>query len=231
MDPEDPRLKMRPIGGLVLLAGALVAVLLTFAAYGGLVWSGMRGRPAAGPEAVLRFEGCHEAIGPMVERLEDMGLTATVRPAERSFAFLVVLPSDPAVAASVPATLAKPGKVEITAGGTVLATNVDVTEAVPRLDLRMASYVVVRLSPAAADRVAAAQNADPGGALTLRVDGTEVATQRNSDPTARGELEFAPRTDDDAVRMRTIAEWAVLLDHGPLPCPVVPAASGDPDTP
>jgi hypothetical protein len=228
---DDPRLKMRPIGGLLLLAGALLAVLATFVAYGVLVWAGMAGRPATGAPATLRFEGCHEAIAPMVARLEDMGLSATVRATlQGSFAFVVVLPSDPVVAASVPATLARPGHVEIASGSTVLATNADVTEAVPRLDLRMASYVVVRLSASAADRVAAAMRADPTGAVVLRVDGAEVARQRNTDPTVHGELEFAPPTDDDVLRMRTIAEWAVVLDHGPLPCSVVPSASGGPDT-
>jgi hypothetical protein len=225
-DADDPRLRMRPIGGLLLLAGALLAVLATFVAYGWLWWSGLTGRPATGEQAVLAFEGCHEAIAPITARLGDMGLAPTVTAHEGRFQVQVVLPADPAVAASIPATLARPGRVEVLSGDTVLATNADVVEVVPRLDLRMASYAVLRLSEAATARVVTAVRADPTGHLTLKVDGVEVAIQPNGTPIAKGELEFAPPTDDDERRMRTVAEWAVVLDHGPLPCPVVPVPSG-----
>jgi len=222
----DPRLKMRPIGGLLLLAGALGAVIATFVAYGWLWWSGMTGRPATGDAVVLTFEGCHEAIPLITERLADMGLTPTFTGHERLFSVEVVLPADPVVAASVPDTLARPGVVEVRSGDTVLATNADVMEAVPRLDLRMASFVVLRLSSGATDRVVEAVRADPTGHLSLVVDGVEVATQPNTTPIAKGEVEFAPPVDDDETRMRTVAEWSVVLDHGPLPCKVVPVPSG-----
>jgi hypothetical protein len=225
-DEADPRLRMRPIGGLLLLAGAMGAVFATFAAYGVLLWSGLAGRPATGPPVQLTFRGCPEAI-PIVEaRLADMGLAATVAPTDEGFTVSATLPADPTVAASVPGTLARPGRVEILSGDTVLATNADVAEAEPRLDLRMASYALVRFKPDAVPRIVAAVRADPAGHLVLRLDGADVGTQPNADPIAKGELEFAPRTDDDAVRMRAIAEWAVVVDHGPLPCGVELVPSG-----
>jgi hypothetical protein len=222
---------MRPMGQLVLLAVAIAMVLATFAAYGVLWWSGMAGRPATGADVELVFRACPEAIPTVEGRLADMGLVATVAAAPGGFTVETVLPADPIVAASVPGTLARPGRVEIVAGDEVVATNADVTEAEPRLDLRMASFVVLRFAAPAAERLADAVRADPRGHLALRLDGVEVATQPNAAPIARGELEFAPRTDDDAVRMRAIAEWAVVADHGPLPCGVEPVPSGAPDTP
>jgi hypothetical protein len=225
-DTDDPRLAMRPIGGLVLLAFVVLAVLATFVAYGVLWWSGTAGRPATGAQVHLTFRGCPEAV-PLVEgRLADMGLVSTVTATDEGFTVSTTLPSDAVVAASVPGTLARPGRVEIVAGETVLATNADVVGADPRLDLRMASYAVLRFAPAAADRLVDAVRADPRGQLTFRLDGVDVATQPNTDPIARGELEFAPRVEDDEQRMRTIAEWSVVADHGPLPCSVESVPSG-----
>lgn len=227
---DDPRLQMRPWRGLVILAVPLVAIVATFVAYAVLVRAGLTGRPASGEAVELRFLACREASAPIVARLADMGLDAKVAPSPGGFTVKVVLPSDPAVAASIPITLVSPGHLEVRAGDDVLATNVDVVSAEPRLDLRMASYVVLRLAEAAAQRVTDAVRASPRGVLTLRIDGVDVATQQNTTPIARGEVEFAPHVDDDAVRMRTIAAWAVVFDHGPLPCVVAlfeqPAPSG-----
>jgi hypothetical protein len=219
-DPDDPRLKMRPWVGLLILVVPIVAVVATFIAYGVLVSAGLTGRQERGADVELRLLACEEAVGPIVARLADMGLEAKTRPVPGGFVLTYAPPADPEVAASIPATLVRPGKVEILWGAHRLATNAQVVSAEPRLDLRMASFVVVRLDRGAAVRIQDAVVSDPQGSLTLRIDDVDVAEQPNATPLAEGEVEFAPRTDDDQLRMRTIAEWAVLLDHGPLPCPV-----------
>lgn len=219
-DPDDPRLKMRPLVGLAILVVPIVGVIATFVAYGVLVSAGLTGRQARGGDVELRLLACEEAIAPIVGRLADMGLEAKTRPVPGGFVLNYAPPADAAVAESIPRTLVRHGKMEILWGKHLMATNAHVVSAEPRLDLRMASYVVVRLDTTAAMRVKDTVESDPRGWLTLRIDDVDVAEQPNATPLAEGEVEFAPKTDDDEVRMRTIAEWAVLLDHGPLPCPV-----------
>lgn len=219
-DPDDPRLRMRPLVGLAILVVPIIGVFATFIAYAVLVSAGLTGRQERGEEIELRFLACEQAIDPIVARLADMGLDAKTRPVAGGFALSVAPPKDDEVAASIPATLVRAGKMEVLSGADLLATNADVVAAEPRLDLRMASFVVLRLSAEAAGRVTSAVRADPRASLTLRVDDVDVAQQPNGTPLAPGEVEFAPNTDDDVLRMRTIAEWAVVLDHGPLPCPV-----------
>jgi hypothetical protein len=218
-DPDDPRLRMRPLVGLAILVVPIVGVVATFVAYAVLVSAGLTGRQARGEEIEIRFLACEEAIAPIVGRLADMGLDAKTRPVPGGFVLKVAPPEDAEVARSIPATLVRPGKMEVWSATEPLATNADVVAAEPRLDLRMASYVVVRLDADAAERVKNAVRADPRGFLTLRLDDVEVARQPNATPIAQGEVEFAPPTDDDEERMHTIAEWGVILDHGPLPCP------------
>lgn len=222
---------MRPLVGLAILVLPIAGVVATFIAYAVLVSAGLTGRQGRGEEIELRFLACEEAVAPIVARLSDMGLDAKTRPVPGGFVLEVAPPDDEAVAASIPATLVRAGKLEVLSGADLLATNADVVAAEPRLDLRMASYVVLRLTPEAASRVTSAVRADPGGSLTLRLDDVDVAQQPNGTPLARGEVEFAPHTDDDVVRMRTIAEWAVVLDHGPLPCPVAVSRQEDPREP
>jgi len=229
-DPNDPRLKMRPLVGLAILVVPIVGVLATFVAYGVLVRAGLNGRQARSEDVELRLLACEEAIDPIVARLADMGIEAKTRPVPGGFVLKYAPPADAAVAASIPATLVRPGKMEINWGRHLMATNAQVTSAEPRLDLRMASYVVLRLNPSAALRIKDTVHNDPHGSLTLRIDDQDMAEMPNSTPIAEGEVEFAPRTDDDEERMRTIAEWAVVLDHGPLPCPaeIVERENGEP---
>lgn len=220
IEPSDPRLPKRPVWGLLMLLMPLVGVAALTVAYA-VTWGfGLRGRAATGPAVHLTYAGCAEA-GPVLDaRLADMGLPFTRAATPDGFAIDATLPADERAAAGIPATLARPGQLEVLGDGERLAGPPDVVDASVRMDLTMTPTLLVRVGPEAAGRVAAWRRAHPTGAVTFRVDGVEVGHQSSQDPMPEGELELSPAgMRDGAARWDAIAAWSVTLDH-PLPCPV-----------
>jgi hypothetical protein len=219
VDPDDPRLRQRPLWGLAILLLPILGVVFTFVAYGVMVGFGVRGRPAEGAQVTLAFTGCAEAAPVLADRLGDMGLDPEPHDVTEGFAFDVVLPADPEVAGRIPATLAAPGRLEIHGDGAVLATHADVTGASVRMDLMMTPSTLVNLSAASADRIVKHVRAHPEGRLVFVLDGVSIGTQSNRNPVGVGEVEIAPSGLGDEERWRAVAEWSVVVDH-PLPCEV-----------
>lgn len=230
IDPDDPRLQGRPLWGLAILSLPIFGVIAVSLAYV-VMWSlGLSGRSASGAQAEIVFEGCADARAPIEARIADMGLSPTSwREVPGGFAVQTQLTGDPEVDARLPETLTLPGALQIRAGDQILATHEDLTDASVRLDLFMVSYVLLRLRDEAAQRIKRHVRAEPMGKLWLWVDGQRVAWQANQNPVAVGELELSPEISDEQERMYAVAAWAVVLDHGPLPCPVV--ARINPETP
>ncbi|MEQ1566354.1 MAG: hypothetical protein ABMA64_12005 [Myxococcota bacterium] len=217
LDPADPRLPSRPLWGLLLLSLPVVGVVFTAAAYGAMWAMGLRGRAADGPEVWWAVDGCPEAAAVVDARVRDVGLEPIGAPTPGQLHLR--LPADPAVAAALPVTLTRPGKLEIRGGGEPLAGPEDVTSASPRMDLMMVPVVLVTVTPAAADRVTAWVRAHPGGRLDFLVDGEPVGWQSSQNPLPKGEYEIAPALADGPERWAAVAAVSVVADH-PLPCPV-----------
>ena len=207
----------------MILSLPILGVGVVFVLYG-IMWSmGLSGRAAKGEVVELAFDGCAEAQ-PLIEaRLADIGLTeATWRSVSGGFAVQTRLTGDPQVDATIPATLATPGALEVRADGTVIATNADLTEATVRMDLFMVPYVLLHLDADAAQRAQDAMRADPTGKLAFFVDGEDIGWQSNQNTVAKGNLEVSLHITDEEARMHAVAAWSVVLDHGPLPCGVRP---------
>lgn len=221
VDPNDPRLKgMRPAWGLAILTLPIVGVVIVAVGYGSLFLSGTRGRAADGPRVEWTFEGCPEAR-PLIEaRVADMGLEAAFGDAPGGFVAELVLPGDPEVAAGVPATLTMPGALEVRGANELLVTNADLTDASVRVDLLMYPSTLLRLTPEAAERVKKHVRDLPKGELLFYVDGVRAGRQDNQNPVSVGEIELGLDEGDDKTRMHRAAALSVVLDHGPLPCPV-----------
>lgn len=228
VDSEDPRIaNARPGWALVVLAAPVAMVIVVGLAYGGLVAFGLAGRPATGPEVTLAFSGCPEAR-PFVEaRVADMGLPATFSDDRGGFSARIVLPRDPYAAADVAPTLARTGAFEVLGGDEVLARNAQVTRASVRLDLSMTPTTLVDLGPDASVRVRDWVRAHPDAELEFRLDGETVGVQP-ARSVVIGEAEISPPIPDDRARMRATAAWGVVIDHGPLPCPVTVAGGPAP---
>lgn len=226
VDPDDPRLKTRPIWGLAILVLPIIGVVVVTAAYVVMVSLGLQGRSANGAPMEIELAACEEARSVVSDRLEEMGFQARLEPSPGGLVVRFDGPADPDVRATLPETLATPGLLELRGGDRVLATQEDVVDASVRLDAMMTGSTLIHLSSSAGDRVRAWVREQPTGQLDFYVDGERVGGQRN-DAVTVGEVEIAPPIDDDAQRLRAVAHWAVVIDH-PLPCRVTVVSSRDP---
>lgn len=223
VDPDDPRIRnARPGWALVILAAPVVLLVFVATAYAVLLGFGLAGRAAGGEHRTVSFRACPDARPVIEARVADVGLTdAVFADVPGGFTLSATLPADPAVADALPATLARPGHLEVRHGDEVLLTDADVVDAGVRLDMVMIPSTLLRLSPEAARRVTAWREAHhPDGVLEYVLDGAVIGTQQAQYPVEPGELEIAPEGLPDRERMQVAAEWSVVIDHGPLPCPV-----------
>lgn len=213
--------QLKPRPGCVFLVLPIVGVVLTFLAYGYLLWNGMVGRPASGPEAELAFEACPDAAAVVGARLAEMGLgEPPITASPTGFSVRVRLPSADADPAAFAAVLAMPGRLELRHGDELLADEGDLTYAGVRLDVMMSPSTLVVLEPGARDRVYARMGADPGGKTRMILDGIEVWSFSHQTPSMNGEFEIPPSASDDRARMELAAARGIALQQGPLPCPV-----------
>lgn len=216
-DPSDPRLPTRPLWAFVLLALPVVGVVFVAIAYTGMWSLGVRGRDPEGQTVELAFTGCPEARPAVEARILDMGLPVLASAAsDGTWTVRTTLPADPRAAGQIPATLAAPGRLVVRAEQQVVATSEDVLDASVRLDLMMSPRTLLKLGPAAADRVETYVRSTPIGALVFEVDGQRVGSHANANPVAKGELEIDPPLGGRE-RWDATAAWSVILDH-PLPC-------------
>jgi hypothetical protein len=209
-----------PKRGALLLLLPIMAIPLVFIAWGWFLWRAGELRTADGPAVSLPIETCPEARDLLAARAEDMGIEANFSPTPQGFALSTRLPSDPTQAALVSPGLSTPGAVEVRGeNGPVLFHNEGVSDASVRLDLTLRASTLLRLTPEATDAVQAWIQANPIGVLLISVDGRQVGKQVVGQIT-RGEVEIWDSGGTDLERMNAAATRAVVIDHGPLPCPV-----------
>ena len=222
VEPDDPRIPSRPLWGLAILSLPILGIFVVFTGYAVMWWLGLAGRSATGEPVTMAFQGCAEARPFMEARMVEMGLDGVWEAGPSGFSVTAQLTGDEEVDAGLPAVLASVGALEIRGGDQVLATHADVRDATVRMDLFMVPYVLFHLEDPAAQRIRENVREDPGGKLEFFVDGAKVGWQSNQNPLPVGHLEMNPEISEEQERMRAVANWAVTLDHGPLPCPVTP---------
>lgn len=221
-DEEEDVIGTAPRRGCVLF---VIPVLLGIGLVGGylaLFAAGVYGRPAAGARQTLTFEGCAEAEVLVRARIDRMGL-GDPRPVAvtNGFGFEVTLPDDPKVAATIPATLARPGTFQavehpdgaVIVDGHIDATSVHVGAGDP--------VTLVRLDDVGARTLRDHMQAHPEGKVDWKIDGAVIGTRGNLPAEARGQLELEVITTESLAEAVAIAaERDVILGAGPLPCPV-----------
>ena len=212
---------LKPRGGFVLLGAPIVAIGFVFVAYGWLLFNGWVGRSASGPEATYLVSGCPEAAEVMRARVAEMGLPEPVVAAtEGGFVFTVALPSAATDPEAFGETLSAPGRFAMHGGGEVLATEAQIASAGVRMDLTMTPATLVVLDDEGTSRVYDWMNRQPDERTRIELDGVEVWSFGNRKTTTNGEFEIPPSADDDRLRMELAASRGIILNDGPLPCPV-----------
>ncbi len=99
--------------GVAFVVAPIVAILLVFLGYGILIWYGLEGQAATGPEQTVVFEACPEARAVIEGRVGDMGLQAAWAERAGGFSLTAIMPTDAEVREDVPALLSSPGHFEV----------------------------------------------------------------------------------------------------------------------
>jgi len=201
-----------------MLFGALL--MASVMVLGGLVWMG--GTPT-GPRVTITLQGsCAAEAGAMVEsRVSAMGLGAPVVEAQGDdLRVTVTLPGldEARERTALPALLGQAGRLAVRDGGELVLDSEGVHSAGLQLDENGSAMAVVEMTKPAAAVVDARIRASPDGALSIWLDGVQVADRPNTmliDGTA---LRIIGADSTPKVRMAQAADQVILLQHGPLPC-------------
>ncbi len=225
--PEDAT--RRGALGLVLMAVPILSILAVALGYAVLLWYGSAGRPATGAATVITFEACPEARPFIRSRVEAIGLPdAHFGQAPGGFTLSTRLPEQARVAEAIPGTLAKPGRFAVTKldeqgdalGGEPIATEAHIAYATVYMGFLDTPRALVQLEQAQAQALRTWMESNPHKGVAMLIDGERVADRRNMPSEAQGKLELDLVGRSDLERMDFAAATAIVLDHGPLPCPV-----------
>lgn len=226
--PVDPleMHKARSIAGLLLLIVPIVSIVTVGIAYLVLFSYGAEGQPASGERVAMRYAACPEAEPLIVARVEKMGLgEAEVRAEADGLTVIATLPAEERVAQAIPATLARTGTMAVRpeddpdAEPFVTDAHIEyATVVLPFLDI---PYAHVQLDADGAEALRSWMETHPEGATAVWVDGEVVSKRKNMPPEAEGQLSLQLMGEvTDLQRLDFAAETGLILDHGPLPCPV-----------
>ena len=130
------------------------------------------------------------------------------------------LPGDPAIAASIPGTLAERGWLEARVGETPIFDSTNVTAGAIRQDLTLIPWTVLTIDDEGQKALQQAVEADREGEVVYFLDDRRIA--RNSNLKGWGpEVELqAEDATNDLDRMHLTAARSVVVGSGPLPCPL-----------
>jgi hypothetical protein len=214
MDPKKPRpgcfLLVIPI---VMVMGIVVAYLVMFVL-------GMRGRAPQGDEVRVAFRGCPEAAAIVTRRIDLMGLgEPRLEATTDGFAFTAKMPADPGVAARIPATLATTGHFAIVADDGTLVVDGHVDGSTVHVGTGQPE-TLVRLDDDGSRVLREHMIAHPDGRVRYDLDAETIGERSNMPAEARGNLEIVASGLGEKEQLEVAAARSVVLDTGPLPCPV-----------
>ena len=215
---------LKPRKGAVILVIPILSVVAVFVLYAVTMWIVIGGQAPTGERVTWTFGACPEAKPFMQGRVDAMGLG---RPEwldlPDGFQLTVTLPQDADVASGIPATLTAPGRLRAypeDLPDTTVFTSDQIDGAAIRQDLTLIPWTVLDLDATGQEAVEQTVLGHRDGEIHYTLDGTFIARVSN----LKGfgpEVEF---TAEDAVsdrqRLQLVAARTIILDNGPLPCPV-----------
>lgn len=222
---SEGELPIRPRAGCGFLMALTLFVFGVAGLYIGMLIIGARGRPAEGETVRMAFTGCAAARELVEERVAAMGLGGPAwEDTGGGFAVTARLPADPHAVEEIPATLAAVGRFEVRAGdasnGTLVADQEHIDSAFMRLDLTVSPRTAILFDKEAGMALARHTRDDPNGILTFWLDGEAIGTRQNHPELDDGRVEIEPVEREPEAKVRMSAARAMVLEHGPLPCPL-----------
>jgi len=221
--PIDPRLPEGRGNGCWMLVAPIVMVMGIVTAYGVLIVAGFIGRAPDGNVVRMEFVGCEAALTTVQARVAEMGLgDPSFSTVDGGFTVTAQLPAEVDRAGQIPFALAKTGSLEILDLGSrkVVATQANVTYSTVRLDWSGTPSTTIELDEAGAAALKAQMLSDKDGHIAVEIDGKQLSTYPNLQPLADGKLQIETNADQLEEATAQVAEWALLLNNGALPCDV-----------
>ncbi len=222
-DAVSQQLQRRGAIALLMLAVPIVSIVGVGAAYA-VLWSwGAAGRAADGPGATVTFEGCTEASTVIDARRDAMGLEGSpVEVAGDQLTLRTRLPADPRTHAVIPATLAATGALRVVpaSGGAPIVTEDDVAWVGMVLGFLDAPRAEAQLHREPAERLSAWMRAHPADKLLVSLDDIALPARNSSPAIDDGLLQLDRLGETNLARMDFAAHAQIVLEHGPMPCPV-----------
>lgn len=219
------RLPPRPKAITWFMAMPVIFGFILVVSMGVLGALGMMGGTAEGERLQIQLQtACgDQAHGVVQARIERIGLGEPQLSADPDGLRLVAtMPGLPDDRSLVPALLAQPGHLQVIDGASniVLATHTEVIDAGLQLDESGLPLTLVEFGPDAMKRLAEATEGAPDSHLRIEFDGENLGERPNTPPLVDGELRLPSGEGLTKLRMRRAADRAILLQSGPLPCPV-----------
>jgi len=230
LDPADSPIPRPGLGCFFFTAPLAFAILVTLA-YVLLFGVGSQGFLARGERVDIGFQTCPEARALLASRVEHIGLGDPVwRTSPSGLTLTVTLPAGP-IAELIPSTLARPGHFAIRQGdspqGAVIVDRDQVRSAEFSLKEMGNPLVLLKLTTTGRKQLESHMEAEPQGSIGVWLDDEPILLRGNDPPFRRDEIDVRAEGDDGADNLRRAVDWAMLITHGPLPCPTALAGVSD----
>ncbi len=213
----------RPRVASLFMATPIVFAGLLIIGVVGLIMLGFLGGSADGERLTVTFTtNCTDAAEPMLsERVAAIGLGEPVwNRTGTTLSLTATMPGLPDDRTAVPSLLAQTGQLEIHADGAVIATSDDIQDASLEFDEGGRPLTQLDLNGGATEKLSTVTQGAPEGTLRFFLDEKELIERPNDPPVLDGRVRLVTGQGTPAARMRLATDRAIVLGHGPLPCPV-----------
>jgi len=214
---ESNHLPPRPKAASIFMA-APILLLGGLGLAAALLWGVTRFGPstADGTAITIGFSGaCMDQAAPLLlARAEQIGMPATISGATMS----ATLPNIEDAQTAVPQLLIRSGTFTVlNASGETVFTNIHIDDIAIDLDNAGMPNTLIKLDAGAR---ADLMGMDDSVTLTPVVDGTEYGSMTVTDLKEEAVVTLHSGDGRTSLRMKRAADLAIILAHGPLPCPV-----------
>jgi preprotein translocase subunit SecD len=204
------------------MAAPIIVASLLMLATGTLAVLAWIGGTADGERLRIDLTGtCSEASVPLFRaRVAEMGLgNPEVTTTDTGVRIKATMPGTADDEAThVPSLLARRGLLVAGPASAPVFTRADLDAADIRLDESGLPYTWIELNLRAIEALEALAEASPEGELAIRADQIDAPARPNSKPIVADGIRLLPGGGITRDLMRSAADHAIVLNHGPLPC-------------
>ena len=220
LPPDEERIPRSRVGCLMLML-PVGASLFIIAMYIAMIVIGALGSTPTGDRVRIAFATCADAM-PLIEaRVDAMGLgEPAFQREEGRLLVTATLPDKPDVAASIPRTLAAPGRFEIRTedSNEVVIDPTHIVEVNLTLERLGDPLTIIRLSQEGGRILREHMEDNRGGAIVVYIDDELIVTRMNEPAVLEGVIDLRPHQETREADIEVAAERRVRVGFGPLPC-------------